>query len=403
LQAKCRLGNFVEFRKILTFATKSSSDLLSSVHCWQRQVTLGLLPLLAGIGLLAGTVFVPQALRGNADFRQFYAGGYMIRVGMRHQLYDLHAQREVENRVVASAAQLLPINHPAYEYLFFAPLAWLTYRQAYTVWMTINVIILTFCGVKMAQMLDDGWLALSLFAGFGPVWATIMQGQDSIWVLFFLVLSLRSTNEFSSGVFLGLTAFRFHLLIPVLVLYALWKCWRFLQGALLAGTALAALSVWLVGLDGSMLYIKSAVVLTTLTKSFPVSIYGLMEAIAGPRHTTSAMIGACTCAIIALVYAARRKPSLDVALLVVPLASYYLLLHELVILLIPIGLRLRKNSAAIIQFVAPILGFSPLSSLSSAPAGLMLFRSDPNRTLDHLSIVASGSSEKTISDNSLLS
>jgi hypothetical protein len=357
-------------------------------------VTLGLLPLLAGIGLLAGTVFVPQALKGNADFRQFYAGGYMIRVGMRHQLYNQHAQCEVENRVVATAAQLLPINHPAYEYLFFAPLTWLTYKQAYTVWMTINVIILTFCGVEMAQVLDDGWLALSLFAGFAPVWATIMHGQDSIWVLFFLVLSLRSASEYSRGVLLGLTAFRFHLLIPVLVLYALWKRWRFLQGALLASTALAALSVWLVGLDGSMLYIKSAVALTTLTKAFPVSIYGLLEAIAGPRHTTSAMIGAGACAMIALVYAARRQPSLDIALLVVPLASYYLLLHELVILLIPIGLRLRRNSGAIIQFLAPILGFSPLSFLSGAPAGLMLFRSDPNRSFNDLSTLASPRIEK---------
>jgi hypothetical protein len=103
-----------------------------------------------------------------------------------------------------------------------------------------------------------------------------------------------------------------------------------------------------------------------------VNLYGLAQAVVGPRHPHTALLIAGTCATAALWYASRQKPSLDLALLVIPLASYYLMLHDLVILLIPISCRMRENSAAILQFLAPVLGFTPLAFVSGAPSALML-------------------------------
>jgi hypothetical protein len=353
-------------------AVTVNNDRVLGANSWRRQLILGLLPLLAGFGMLAGIVFVPLALKGNADFRQFYAGGYIMRTGLRHGLYDSGVQRDVENRVVSNSTQVLPVNHPAYEYVFLAPLSLLPYRQAYFAWAALNTAVMVFCGIRIARSLNDGWLALALVAGFTPVWGTLMHGQDSIWLLFFCLLSFESRDEFTAGALLGMTAFRFHLLIPVLVLYVLWRRWRFLKGALLTSGVLAAISVWLVGIQESWLYVRSAAMTTEVRKGLPVNLYGLAQAVVGPRHPHTALLIAGTCATAALWYACRQKPSLDLALLVIPLASYHLLLHDLVILLIPISRRIRESSAAILQFLLPALGFTPLAFVSGTPSALML-------------------------------
>ena len=345
---------------------------MSNTNTWQRQLVLGLMPLTLGFGILAATVFVPRALNGNADFRQFYAGGYMMRTGLHHSLYDSRLQKEIENSVVSYSDRVLPVNHPAYEYVFYSPLSILPYKQAYAFWLTLNLLVLTYCGIHVARWINDPWLALALVAGFAPVLATLMHGQDSLWLLLFCILSLESTGDFTAGALLGLTAFRFHLLIPILILYALWKKWRFIEGALLSAGSLAAISVWLVGINGSLLYLRTAISSTEVRQGFSANAYGIVQALVGPQHAHIAQVIAGACAIASLWYAARQKPSLDLALLVIPFASYYLMFHDLVFLLIPLSRRIRESSAAVLQFVVPVLGFTPLAFLSSVPSALML-------------------------------
>lgn len=108
-----------------------------------------------------------------------------------------------------------------------------------------------------------------------------------------------------------------------------------------------------------------------------MNIYGCMRAALGSRHSLAAGLIACACAVVAFWYASRQKPSIETAILVIPLASYYLMMHDLVMLLIPIALMLRRSFASVLQFVVTVLGFSPLSLLSGLPAALMLFW--PNR------------------------
>ena len=325
---------------------------------WQRQIILGLFPLFAGVSILAACVFVPQALKGNADFRQLYAGAYMVRTGLRHQLYDLDRQREIENRVVSPSAQVLPVNHPAYEYLFFMPLSLLAYRWAYGTWAAINVLVLAFCGTRLAHILDR-WAAFALLAGFAPVWATLMHGQDSVWLLFWLLLSSEAKSERTAGLLLGMTAFRFHLLIPLLVIFALWKAWRVIFGALLAAARLGIVSVWLVGIRGSLLYLKAAAASTEVRNGLPVNPFGICQAILGRQHVRAALVLAFRFAVAAIWYASSRKPSLALALVTLSLASYYLMPHDLVFLLIPLSVLLRRSWASVFQFGISVLGLFP--------------------------------------------
>jgi hypothetical protein len=337
---------------------------------WQRDAVLGLFPLLAGICLIAAVVYIPQALNGNADFRQLYAGGHILRMGLRHELYEPAVQWEVENAVVSASPQLLPINHPAYEYLVFLPFTFLAYARAYTAWAALNTVALVFCATRISRTLDP-WLTVALIAGFAPVWATLLQGQDSLWLLLFFLLANDSESDLKRGVFLGLTAFRFHLLIPVLVMYALWRRWRCVFGTLLSALPLALLSISLVGIRGSLRYVQLAAASTEVRKGAPANIYGFFQSLFG-SHSHSASVFAAAVALLSFWLASRLKPSLASAILLIPLASYYLMLHDLVILLIPLTVFLRRGYTAILQVVVIVGFFPPAAFVCGLPSGFML-------------------------------
>jgi hypothetical protein len=338
---------------------------------WQRDAAFGLLPLLAGISLIAAVVYVPQALGGNADFRQLYAGGYMLRMGLRHELYEPALQHEVENAVVSFSPQILPINHPAYEYLFFLPFTYLAYPKAYAAWAALNIGALSFCAIRISRTLDP-WLTVALVAGFAPVWATLLQGQDSVWLLLFFLLANHSDNDVKRGALLGLTAFRFHLLIPVIVMYAFWRRWRCVLASILSAVPLALLSIWLVGIRSSVRYVQIAAASTEVRKGAPTNIYGFFQTLFG-SHSPNALIFAAAVAVLSFWFASRLKPSLPSAILLIPLASYYLMLHDLVILLIPLTVYLRRGYAAILQVVVVIVGlFPPAAFVCGLPSGFML-------------------------------
>jgi hypothetical protein len=208
-------------------------------HFWPRELALGLLPLLIGIEVLISIVFVPSALRGGADFRQLYAGGYMIRTGQRKALYDYPTEAIFESRLTGLGESLaLPINHLPYEELLFVPLSALTYRTAFILFLLMNLLIL---GVAIhlvlpeIEVLYSRWkpFPILIFFAFPPIVRTLIQGQDSIILLTLLsasLVSLRTRKEFTAGLITGLGLFKFQLILPVGVLFLLWRRWRFVSG-----------------------------------------------------------------------------------------------------------------------------------------------------------------------------
>src|SRR5436190_15346553 len=74
---------------------------------WFLDLLLGLLPLCIGFGLIFCTAFLPGALAGGADFRQLYTGGYMVRTGRAHDLYDFEKQLAVQQSLAPAPSYLL--------------------------------------------------------------------------------------------------------------------------------------------------------------------------------------------------------------------------------------------------------------------------------------------------------
>jgi Glycosyltransferase family 87 len=327
---------------------------------FKRDVFLGLLPFLFGVELLASIVFLPIALHGNADFRQFYTGGYMLRAGYRHQLYDY----DLQTRIGGSP---LPAVHPAYEYLLFAPLTLLPYRAAYVGWLLINCgLLLGSIRLLRSEFGGSPWLLAGIVLAFVPVWITLFQGQDSLLLLFLLLLTSRSKDELSAGLWLGLGAFKFHIVVPIALIYLLWRKWRMFAGFCISGGLAALVSVVFVGIGGSLHYVSTASTraATALHPGAMPSLYGMIIAITGQNIIAVAL--ATLGALGALAWAAHQKPSLAAAILTVPLMSFYFMGHDLTILLIPIAV-----SGLCLSWVGAVLCLVPgYAYLASIPITL---------------------------------
>ena len=107
-----------------------------------RGLALGLPAYLIGIHLWTWLFLLPVFLGGRADFRQLYIGGYMLRTGHAHELYDYMAQKRFEDLLVSPAQVALPVNHLAYEELLFMPFSLMSYRTAYFAFLAFNLLLL---------------------------------------------------------------------------------------------------------------------------------------------------------------------------------------------------------------------------------------------------------------------
>lgn len=351
----------------------------------RRDTVFGFLPFSLGLQLLAAIVFIPLALRGYADFRQLYAGAYMVRNGLGHSLYDSDVQYRIQNAVVSPAVEVLPVNHPAYEYLLLAPITLLSYRKAYVIWSAVNGTMLYLSARRLHFY--DPWLLIALLIGFAPVFITLVQGQDSVLLLALLVLAVEKEYGFNAGLILGFSAFRFHVLLPILLISAVWKRWQFICGALSSAGFLAMISIVIVGISQSRAYVTSLVSTAAVRRGSTANLYGAIELLTRDHRNASIAIWAGF-VVLNLWHIAFKKPSLRLAIATVPILSYHLLTHDLIILLIPIACTARWRSAGTAQFVAGISGlFPPWSFIAALPTTFFLFNlaSEDTPQLDRLS------------------
>ncbi|HLK33659.1 MAG TPA: glycosyltransferase family 87 protein, partial [Terriglobales bacterium] len=216
---------------------------------------------LAGMLAMQGWLFFSlrhQIEQGYPDFTIFYTAGKCLRQGKGRLLYDTSTQMELQ-RSFASGVQHragpLPYNHPPFEALLFAPLAAFPYPAAYYTWLGVNVLLLAAYYLLIRSFLP----ALHRFSpampvlatiAFFPVYATLLQGQDSILLLLLCTLAylaLRKGREFGAGVFLGLGLFRPQLALPLFAVLVLRKRWRAIAGFAATGGALLLVSAATVG------------------------------------------------------------------------------------------------------------------------------------------------------------
>jgi hypothetical protein len=362
-----------------------------------RGLALGILTFLVAIHMWTWIFMLPTFLGGRADFRQLYTAGYMVRTGHARELYDYNSQLHFQNQLVSRGDIPLPFIRPAYQALLFVPFSRLGYRAAYFAFLAFNLILL---GISF-RLLRPGmrnlakiysWLPAAMFLGYLPIAAALMQGQDSVLLLTLLVwgaVLLGRGREMAAGVLVGLGLFKFQIVLPIALLFLLWRRWRFSAGFAFSAIGTGAISLWLVGIVAAKIYLRSLLAMGAglaaradlLRYPIPVeamaNLRGLIFGLAG-NHLSHFWIQAVTslasAIVLGLVAAWRFKErgggsALAVAITASAVVSYYLLIHDLSILLIPIVVTLDRfigaeangdkfgrlvARASALMFVAPI-------------------------------------------------
>jgi hypothetical protein len=300
----------------------------------------------------------------------------MVRVGHAADVYDYALYEKFQNELVGPAQGALPFNHLAYEALFYAPFSLLNYRHAYFAFLAANLIFLA-GSIRMLRKLFSplaqvwSYLPVSIVVCFLTVAIALIEGQDSLILLALFTAAIAAEyaqRDLKAGVLLGLTLFKFQYAIPVVLLFLVWKRWRFLAGFAISGAAAVGLSVWLTGFSGSVSYVRSIMAMSAKYSSANGVLYGIhpegMPNLRGIAYVLTGGSVAVTHWIViigsaaVMVCGALKRPSLGGALLTALLVSYHQVIADTSLLALPAGLVLAGSLTEVRTVrdkIAPVL------------------------------------------------
>ena len=188
----------------------------------------------------------------------------------------------------------------------------------------------------------------ALFLGFMPVAFTILAGQDSLFLLLIFILAYRriGSSELQAGMLLGLGMFRFQVVLPIVALFLLWRSLKLVAGWAVGSAAVLSVSVAITGIGAQIQYVKllrqmgSVVSFWPLLRRMP-TLRGLFAAC----HLGMVPLALVSVSIflLAAVIGARQnaQQKLLLAVSVSALVTYYLFLHDLSVLALPIFLAIN--------------------------------------------------------------
>lgn len=209
---------------------------------------------------------LPMLRSGYQDFTIFYTAGRLVRSGQTAALYNLSAQYRTQQEFAPDVhirRGALPYNHPPFEALIFVPFTLAGYPLAFAIWTLCNgamlAVALAMLKKQFAELKQFSGLFLALAAlGFFPIAIALIQGQDAILLLLISVMGVVAAakgRDVAAGALLALGLFKFHLMLPLLLMVAT-KRPRVLVGFAPVALLLAGVSVAMVGWHGAGDYVR---------------------------------------------------------------------------------------------------------------------------------------------------
>jgi hypothetical protein len=350
-----------------------ASGVDSPLHKLRTTLLLGLIPF-----AVLTIVLLIRALPGDEtgrDFRQLYAAGCMVRTGQASRLYNMEVQRSVQQKVAsAGSGGYIPFIRPAYETILLVPFSLLPYRTAYFCFLGLNVLLL---GVTIT-MLSSGsvWSLVqvsSIVFCFMPVSITLFAGQDSVLLAVILAASCKALDRrrpLLAGVTAGLALFKFQLMIPIFLLFLVWKRWKFCYGFALSALGLGLVSISVIGVHQVGSYIRLLhEVDRTMTLGVPLmaNLRGLLAGSMGGISEKTVIAADVGLGLLLAIFLFRLQDRRNALLLAIPaavLCCYYLFSHDLTLLLLPIVSVMTARQATNLAWWSALL-------LLLAPTALM--------------------------------
>jgi hypothetical protein len=322
---------------------------------------------LHGYVLWQAKQLVPEGL---PDFSIFYTAGHILRDGQGARLYDDRLQESVQRsfspRALEKRGSILPYNHPPFEAVLFVPLARFSYLTAFWIWLGVNLGLLFSALLILRQSLGAlGRAPLYLWIlgclAFFPIFMALIRGQDSILLLFLYCLAFVGLNrnaELSTGGWLGLGLYKYHLVLPFV--FSLFRRKRVIVGFLAVAALLGLISVAVTGWHGLLTYPRYVwetdhdmkyVWNTTLGNT--ANLHGLIWTLVSESHPwlrTGLLVFSSAIVLMVMVYAWRRafvansecrQPLVALSLVGTVLLSYHIYVHDLSMLFLAIVLVLE--------------------------------------------------------------
>jgi GT2 family glycosyltransferase len=316
-----------------------------------------------GGSMLFWAAYWVSFIRGNLqgpDFFSFYAAAKLYVLNGGSAVYDLALQRQFELQVTGQPPDrfiVLPYFHPPYYTLLIAPLAALSYRQAYYAMAAFNLLLTVALVILLVRnsLSVHGRAAIvaaAMIAGFFPLFVTVLQGQSDLVVLVPLAAAYAAWARGRhgwAGIFSALALAKPQLLLLIPVLFLARRAWRALAGFVAVVAALGVVSVagfgssavsgylgsvgtWAIGgrlpSGGQLVYTDTAV----------YSLRNIIDALPGVGQAVTLAILILLLALVALSLSWRPdKPRLDFALAVAAslVLSPHQNVHDLALLVIP--------------------------------------------------------------------
>ncbi|MGH9538230.1 MAG: glycosyltransferase family 87 protein, partial [Terriglobales bacterium] len=268
---------------------------------------------------------------------------------------------------VGSDERALPFIRPAYQALLFVPFSLLPYRSAYLAFLTVNLVLLGMAYWVLRPHMSNlarvwRFLPVFVFLVFYPILLAMMQGQDSILLLVLLAAALAALEqgqERRAGILLGLGLFKMQIVIPIALLFLLWRRWRFFAGFTLSAGLFSLISLWVVGFAQTAAYARALLSVGTnvaavhqfpLRVSIMANLRGLFFGLFGARLPAFwIQVLTIVASAFVLLWAAlrvdgkkRQADAFVIAITVSLIVSYYLFIHDLSVLLVPIVITLDR-------------------------------------------------------------
>jgi hypothetical protein len=207
------------------------------------------------LNLYIGGLFLSTA--PLVDLPQFYLAAKLMRSGQSTKIYDQSAYQplitELKQADDLAAKGSVYFNRPAFELLLFLPLSFLPYNLAAAINLAINGALLGILIWKLPQWFSTSIHCRVWLLVFMPFLYSIALGQDTLLLALILATSLHlifEKRDESAGAILALAVFKPHLIFMLPIAFAAAKRWKLLRSFLIAGSALALLSLALVGPQG---------------------------------------------------------------------------------------------------------------------------------------------------------
>lgn len=316
------------------------------------------------------------------DFSSFYSAATLVSTGGGTSLYDVAAQRDVQQELFLRSDPLL-FYHPPFELLPLLPLTRLSYGDALWIWSSAQAALLLLVPALIAPLLPRAVAPLHLATvcfACATCWIALAQGQDSIVLLLLLLLCSRDMaagKESRAGFWLALALFKFQFVLPLLFILLLRRRVRLLVGFAAGAVLVTALSALVCGWNAVLGYPRFLFEMVrvdaqgTIAPSSMMNLRGLIAAsgVTDPLHLV-VVVGAIGLAVLAGWLWWSRRVDDPVALFASAVAlcallSYHFNPHDQSILLIPVLVGLAAASAGRAMCIAAIITVAAASAVYS--------------------------------------